>query len=197
LVLFGAVVGVPWQDIAKDPKSLATGFVPPNELDWNLLLGDPASNTPPADPLMIPSIAPRTGINPPTKSPLAPPDSPSSSANPINGHERLIPGQDDLQYACTFPRPAPKDCSAGACECQGDAVATNPICQQADGSYAPIERSARALPGVRELQVVQALGERAALGSVCAPIVDNPQQVTFGYRPAVDALLRTLRRRIP
>ncbi|MEO7328447.1 MAG: hypothetical protein ABI193_07715 [Minicystis sp.] len=197
LVLFGAIVGVPWQDIASDPKSLATGFVPPHELDWALLLGDPATGAPPGDPLMIPAIEPRSGVNPPTQSPLAPPDAPSANANPINGHERLIPLKDDLQYACTFPRPTPKDCGAGACECQGDGVATNPICQQPDGSYAPIERAARALPGVRELQLVQALGERAALGSVCAPIVDNPQQVTFGYRPAVDALLRTLRRRVP
>jgi hypothetical protein len=162
-----------------------------------LLLGDPETGTPPGDPLMIPSIEPRSGTNPPTQAALAPPDALSANANPINGHERDIPGKDDLQYACTFPRSTPKDCSLGACECQGAAIATNPICQQPDGSYAPIERAARALPGVRELELVRALGERAALGSVCAPIVDNPQQVTFGYRPAVDALLRTLRRRIP
>ncbi|MFO0759711.1 MAG: hypothetical protein U0359_24695 [Byssovorax sp.] len=197
LVLFGAVLGVPWQDIAKDPKSLASGFTPPNELDWGLLLGDPNNGVPPADPLMIPSIAPRMGQNPATKAALAPPDAPSAQSNPINGHERLIPGKDDLQYACIYPRPMPKDCASGACECEGDAVATNPICQQPDGSYAPIERAARALPGVRELQVIQALGERAAVGSICAPIVTGPDQITFGYRPSVDALLRAIRRRIP
>jgi hypothetical protein len=197
LVLFGAVLGVPWQDIAKDPKVLATGFRPPNEIDWGLLLGDPENGVPPGDPLMIPSIAPRTGVNPPTQSALAPPEATSPSANVVNGHERAIPNKDDLQYACIFPRPVPKDCSSGQCECQGDGIPTNPICQSPDGSYGPIERAGRALPGVRELELVRALGERAALGSICAPIVDSPELVTFGYRPAVDALLRTLRRRIP
>src|SRR4029079_7779363 len=88
LVFFGAVVGVPWQDLAKDPKSLASGFAPPSEIDWALVLGDPASGVPPTDPLMIESVAPRSGTNPRTGAALAPPEA-GPGANPVNGHERL------------------------------------------------------------------------------------------------------------
>lgn len=196
LVLFSAIVGVPWQDLAKDPKSLASGFAPPSEIDWDLVLGDPASNVAPKDPLMIESIAPRSGTSPRAGFALAPPDAPLN-ANPINGHERLIVDQNDLQYACIYPRQAPKPCTSGACECDGNAIATNPICQSSDGSYGPVQQYARALPGIRELQVVKGLGDRASVGSVCAPFTVGAQEPTFGYKPAVDAALRALRQRIP
>jgi hypothetical protein len=196
LVLFGAVVGVPWQDLAKDPKLLASGFAPPSEIDWDLVLGDPASGVAPKDPLMIESIAPRSGTNPRTGIALAPPEAPVG-ANPINGHERAIPGKDDLQYACIYPRQAPMDCAGGACECVGVDIATNPICQASDGSYSQVQQFARALPSVRELQVVKGLGDRAAVGSVCAPLTVGSQAPTFGYKPTVDAVLRALRQRIP
>jgi hypothetical protein len=195
LVLFSAIVGVPWQDLAKDPKSLASGFAPPSEIDWDLVLGDPASGVAPKDPLMIESIAPRTGTSPRAGVDLAPPDAPLN-ANPINGHERVIVDQDDLQYACIYPRQAPKTCTSGACECDGNAIATNPICQGDDGSYGPVQRYARALPGLRELQVVKGLGDRAAVGSVCAPIISGASDPTFGYKPTIDAALRALRLRI-
>ena len=196
LVMFNAIVGVPWQDLAKDPKSLASGFAPPSEIDWDLILGDPANGVAPKDPMMIESIAPRTGTNPRVGMDLAPPDAPLH-ANVINGHERLIPEQDDLQYACIYPRQAPKQCSSGACECDGTAIATNPICQSNDGSYGPVQQYARALPGLRELAVVRGLGDRATASSVCAPITLGLQEPTFGYKPTVDAALRTLRQRIP
>lgn len=196
LVLFGAMVGVPWQDLAKDPKSLASGFAPPSEIDWDLILGDPANGVDPKDPLMIESIAPRAGVSPRTGVELAPPDAPAG-ANPINGHERIIAGQDDLQYACVYPRQTPKACDNGACECEGVNIDTNPICQTSDGSYGPVQQYARALPGIRELQVVKGLGDRAAVGSVCAPITVGAEDPTFGYKPTVDAVLRALRQRIP
>jgi hypothetical protein len=196
LVLFNAVVGVPWQDLVKDPKSLASGFAPPSEIDWDLVLGDPANGIPPTDPLMIESIAPRSGTSPRTGIALAPPDAPLNQ-NPVNGHERFVTDGDDLQYACIYPRQAPKSCTSGACECDGNSIATNPICQSNDGSYSSFQLYARALPGIRELQVVKGLGDRASVGSVCAPITVGAQDPTFGYKPTVDAALRTLRRRIP
>jgi hypothetical protein len=196
LVMFGAIVGVPWQDVAKDPKSLASGFAPPSEIDWDLVLGDPANGIAPTDPLMVEAIAARSGTSPRTGIALAPPDAPPG-ANPVNGHERIITAKDDLQYACIYPRQAPKACGSGACECDGDAIATNPICQQGDGSYGPVQQYARALPGIRELQVIKGLGDRAAVGSVCAPVVSGTGEPTFGYKPTVDAVLRALRQRIP
>jgi hypothetical protein len=196
LVLFGAVVGVPWQDLAKDPKSLASGFAPPSEIDWDLVLGDPANGVAPKDPLMIESIAPRVGTSPRAGVDLAPPDAPVN-ANPINGHERLIPELDDLQFACIYPRQSPKFCVSGACECDGTSIATNPVCQTADGTYGPVQQYARALPGLRELAVVKGLGDRATASSVCAPISLGTSEPAFGYKPTVDAALRTLRQRIP
>ena len=196
LVLFNAIVGVPWQDLAKDPKSLASGFAPPSEIDWDLVLGDPANGVAPKDPLMIESIAPRVGTNPRTGIALAPPDAPLNE-NVINGHERIIAEQNDLQYACIYPRQLPKVCTSGACECDGTSIPTNPICQSNDGSYGPVQQYARALPGLRELALVKGLGDRATAGSVCAPITVGAQEPTFGYKPTIDAALRTLRQRIP
>jgi hypothetical protein len=196
LVMFNAIVGVPWQDLAKDPKSLASGFAPPSEIDWDLVLGDPANGVAPKDPLMIESIAPRVGTSPRAGVDLAPPDAPVN-ANPINGHERLIPELDDLQFACIYPRQSPKFCVSGACECDGTSIATNPVCQTADGTYGPVQQYARALPGLRELAVVKGLGDRATASSVCAPITLGTSEPAFGYKPTVDAALRTLRQRIP
>ena len=196
LVMLNAIVGVPWQDLAKDPKSLTSGVAPPSEIDWDLILGDPANGVAPKDALMIESIAPRVGTSPRVGVDLAPPDA-ALNANPINGHERLIPEQDDLQYACIYPRQSPKFCVSGACECDGTSSATNPVCQTGDATYGPVQQYARALPGLRELAVVKGLGDRATASSVCAPITVGTTEPTFGYKPMVDAALRTLRQRIP
>ncbi len=196
LVFFGAVLGVPWQDIAKDPKLITGGFAPPSEIDWELVLGDPANGVAPKDPLMIESVAPRSGTNPRTGMALAPPDAPPG-ANPINGHERILTNDDGLQYACIYPRQAPKVCTGGACDCEGADIATNPSCQASDGSYGPVQHYARAFPSIRELQVVKGLGDRAAVGSICAPLTVGAGEPTFGYKPTVDAVLRALRQRIP
>jgi hypothetical protein len=196
-VLLAGIVGVPWQDIALDPQSIATGFTPASSIDWTLLLPNPETGDPPRDPLMRGSVEPRSGTHPITGDAIAPPDASSALANPINGHERLLPNQDDLQYSCIYPRPAPVDCSSNLCDCSDSDAETNPICQQPDGSYSTVSHFARAEPPPRILSVLQALGDRAALGSVCAPVTTNPAEPTFGYKPAVDAILRTLRAHVP
>ncbi|MBK8253274.1 MAG: hypothetical protein IPK82_11485 [Polyangiaceae bacterium] len=196
-VLFTAVVGVPWQDIAFDPKDLSKGYKPWHKIDWPVILGDPATLTPPTDPLMIESITPREGENPATGAALAPPGSPPL-ANAINGHERDIKSADDLQYACIFKRPTFKACnnSTPDCECKNADFDTNPLCQGPDGSYTNIQRYSKGLPGVRELRVVRDLGSQGVAGSVCAEVVVEATQPTFGYKPAVDAMLRELRLRM-
>ncbi|MDC0741548.1 hypothetical protein [Polyangium mundeleinium] len=196
LVFFAGILGVPWQDIAVDPKALATGLLPATELDWSLLLGDPETGEPPADPLMRPSIDPREGIHPRTGIPLAPPSA-SALENPINGHERTTTARDDLQYACIFPLRVPKECTGQAdCECAGTDVTTNPVCQAPDGSYGATQRFARAVPATRPLAVMKELGTQAVVASICAEKVSSPVQPTFAYKPAADALLRTIRRRL-
>jgi hypothetical protein len=190
LVFLAGIVGVPWQDIAHDPSALATGFLPGTQVDWELLLGDGEG----ADPLMRESIVPRTGANPRTGDELAPPSATTALANPINGHERAIAAADDLQYACIYPLRTPRECSSDVeCECFGDGVAENPICQQQDGSYAQVQRFARALPSIRPLRVIQGLGTQGVVGSICAQNVDDEASATFAYKPAIDAALRSLR----
>ncbi|MDI1481505.1 hypothetical protein [Polyangium sp. y55x31] len=197
LVFFAGILGVPWQDIAVDPKSLATGVRPATEIDWSLLVGDPETGELPADPLMVPSIDPRDGVHPITGIPVAPPSATSALANSINGHERTIQGRDDLQYACIFPLRVPKVCTGQPdCECAGVDAPTNPICQAPDGSYGTTQRFARAVPATRPLAVMKELGTQAVVASICADKVSSPMQPTFGYKPAVDALLRSIRRRL-
>jgi hypothetical protein len=195
LVMVAGIVGVPWQDLTNDDKALQTGYKTASEIDWGLIVGDPASHTPASDPLMVKSIAPRTGVNPPTGYPLAPPGA-GILANPINGHERDIAAGDDLQYACIYPRPAPAPCTSGSCVCAPPDDQTNPACQAPDGSYGPTEWYARALPSLRPLQMLKALGDRAAVASVCAQVNSGPGSATFAYKPAADAILRTLRHRL-
>ena len=196
LVMLAGIVGVPWQDLAEDPHALVTGYLPSSQVDWPLVAGDPAAGTPPGDPLMIESIAPRAGTNPPTGAALAPPSS-GLLANPINGHERTIPYGDDLQYACVFPRPLPAPCAGPTCACDPPNEQTNPICQAPDGSYGTTLYYTRALPGLRELQVLEGLGDRATVASLCAASVMGSDQPTYAYKPAADAILRTLRPRLP
>src|SRR5262249_12478360 len=123
LVYWQMIVGVPWQDLANDQSDLTKGYMSTSDITgkgvWSQILGDPATNTPPADPLMIESIDPRKGTNRATATLLIDPASAKTSRdNPINGHEWDISGRrDDLQYACIFPLPAPKDCSTSAANC--------------------------------------------------------------------------------
>lgn len=199
LVVMAGIVGVPWQDIAADPKSIAFGFKPVPQIDWGLLLGDPASGIPPYDPLMIESVEPREGTTPTLGVPLEPPSAASALANPINGHERQIPQKDDLQYACIYPHPEPKDCAGGGsgdCECVAGNIDTNPLCQGPDGGYGTTQRYARALPSLRELELVARLGGQGVVASVCAAETVDPGHPAFAYKPAIDALLRTLRPRL-
>ncbi len=197
LVVLTGIVGVPWQDLALDSKDLSKGYKTPSQIDWSLVLGDPATLTPPLDPLMIESIDPREGTNPVLGAPLAPPESPPF-ANPINGHERFIAKRDDLQYACIYPRVTFKACNATTpdCECKESEFNTNPLCQTPDGSFTNIQRFTKGLPGVRQLRVLQGLGEQAVTASICSTSVQDFSQPTFGYKPSFDALMRTLRPRL-
>jgi hypothetical protein len=196
LVLLAGIVGVPWQDIAVTPTVLASGYRPGDQIDWSLVLGDPDAGTPPSDPLMIKSIAPRTGASPPTGAPLEPPHA-GPLASPINGHERDIPSQDDLQYACIYARTTPVDCAGSVvCNCIAPDIPTNPVCQAPDGSYSATASYARALPSSRDLSVLKALGPRGIVASICAQVTAGSSAPAFAYEPAVDAILRTLRPRV-
>lgn len=196
MFVFAGILGVPWQDVAVDSGDLSTGYRRGDQIDYELLLGDLETGAPPGDPLMIPSVTPRTGTHPLTGSPLAPPIAPSPQTNPINGHERELPSQDDLQYSCIFEVRTPEDCTVTGCICVEEGATTDPLCQAEDGTYSTIQRYAGAMPPTRQLRVMREMGERAVVASICAENVSDASLPTFAYQPAVDAMLRTLRRRI-
>ncbi|WP_437576488.1 hypothetical protein [Sorangium sp. So ce887] len=158
LVFFAGIVGVPWQDIARQnaqgEPDLMNGLNENNEpvggfknatelgaplLDnafnstWELILGDPANHVPPKDPFMVESMTPRSGMNPITRDAIVTPE--QTGWNTINGREYTIPadGTGDLQYACIFDLPESKSCEGSnqSCDCRvlGGQTNDNPLCQ--------------------------------------------------------------------
>ncbi|MGK4005046.1 hypothetical protein WMF31_20635 [Sorangium sp. So ce1036] len=201
-VLFTGIVGVPWQDIARDPSDLSAGLKTAAELaaplpgggtTWDVILGEPERAIPPKDPLMLESTAPRSGVNPITGDPTAPP---GSITNPINGSEYTTEtrGNGDLQYACVFPLPEPRICDeeSSSCDC---AAADNdsPVCEvNPDGGGRTLQVRAKAYPGLRELDLMRRLGDRAIPASICPAQLDDATRADYGYRPTVRAILDRL-----
>ncbi|WP_437733033.1 hypothetical protein [Sorangium sp. So ce1335] len=163
LVFFAGIVGVPWQDIARQnaegqPDLLnglnldgepVGGFKNADELSaplldgafsstWEIILGNPAKFEPPKDPFMVESTAPRSGANPITGDTIVPPQ--EAGWNAINGREYTIPtgSTGDLQYACIFDLPEEKTCDGNSqsCDCRvvGGQPNDNPLCEPEAGS---------------------------------------------------------------
>jgi hypothetical protein len=201
LVFVAGIIGVPWQDIAVDSNDLTKGYLTATQISdmgvWQKILGDPNASPPinPTDPHMLESITPRMGI----PGPGSPPN-----ADPFNGHEwdpsMATPTPNaDLQYACVFPLNPTKTCTEQTdCDCfvaagGNAAAASNPLCQNAGGMYSNVQSRAKGYPGIRELQVLQGLGEQAIVASICPSNTTNTNAADFGYRPAVAALISRLR----
>jgi hypothetical protein len=198
LVFLAGIVGVPWQDIADDASLKGPGlrYLTATELAdrkrWDVLVGDPSKNLPPADPFMRESIAPRAGVNPVTSDPIVAPDSLDPNASPINGHEQNNVSGDDLQYACTFRLPETQACDDDSCDCTPgpDLVGrNNPLCQPPGGGQAsPTQYFGKAYPGLRTLEVLRGIGESAIVASICPKVLERGQ-AGYGYEPAVDAIV--------
>jgi len=195
-VFFAGIVGVPWQDIARDPVDLSKGFQTSEEMiengTWSTILGHPSASPPvvPSDPHMIVSTEPRAGI--------AGPDSPPG-ADPKNGHEWRVPSDPnyaDLQYACIFPLSKPRDCTGTDtdCDCWNGDVTYNPLCQNGSGAYGKIQYGAKAYPGLRELEFLKGVGNQGIVGSICPKNTTDSTQTDYGYRPAIESIIVRLRR---
>ena len=205
LVSLSVIVGAPWQDLATT-SSLTAGdlqYLDAADLEsakrFPMLLGA-TSSSPPTDPLMIESTDQRSGKSPLTNAPIVNASSTNPLANPSNGHEQNIPDLADLQYACTFPLPAPKTCMNGdsACDCSPDktgnadfvTAANSPLCQPpGGGAPATTQYFGKGYPGARQLRVAHALGERSAYASVCPKDTSDPASQGYGYVPALNALI--------
>ncbi|MBX3206639.1 MAG: hypothetical protein KF764_16315 [Labilithrix sp.] len=185
LIFFAVVGGVPHQLLhfdAEDPeKSRITND------DWVKILGrDPANfDFDGIDPHMIQSVAPRTQAG------LKGADQPrgSNGDDKIHGREWNT-DQSDLQYACTFDLPQPRECAANdpSCDCTPESSTNQPLCGQGNQQI-----KAKAYPTTREFQVVRALGDQGVISSLCPIQLDNPTLPTYGYRPAVAAIIDRLK----
>ncbi len=196
-VFLAGIVGVPWQDIAKDPTTLVKGLKSAKELAvrtdgvsaWDVILGDPDKGIPALDPHMHETIAEREGL-PSSTAPLM--------ADPVTGHEK--PADDSPQYACIFPLLEPLSCTGTACDC--NSPEGNPLCQAPDGTYGGTQHYAKAYPGLRELSVLKDIGDQAIVASVCPSNMDEATEMDassdndapdFGYRPAIGSLVDQLK----
>ncbi len=214
-VFLVGLLGVPWQDLAKDPApSAPLEYLPAAAsttgtpaVHWAWLLGE--AGAPPGDALMRESIEPRVGENPATSSALVSPDV-GRLENPINGHESTNLARDDLQFACIFPLEQARTCptveedqkalQAGtplpSCDCTGfesDEPHRSPLCLAEDGSYDNTQRFAKAYPSLRQLRVLQRLGEGSVVASICPKQLSAPNASDFGYRPAMRAIVNKLK----
>lgn len=211
MVLVTGIIGVPWQDIARDKNDLKKGYKNASEMNvaldptglttWDVILGNPSFLVKPLDPLMIETTKVRSGSNPITGDPVV--DATTPLGNPINGHDWTIPN-DDLQYACIFPLlpGTERDCTntnLSSCDCR-NATNDNPLCQPDPNNMnqPTLQVRAKAYPGLRELSVLRDLGSQGIVGSICpAQLFDQSDAATdFGYRPTVSAIVERVKERL-
>jgi hypothetical protein len=185
LVVFVAITGVPWQLLTQKPY-VAGGegaFLSSLPADrWNVIVGRDPNNYDYSgmDPHMVQSTQPRAGI--------AASVTADDTADPWHGRE-WDTGNRDLQYSCTFPLAAPKDCTdprfAGACDCIAGSSSQLPLC---DASNDHVQVRGKAYPGIRQLTLARDLGEQGIAASLCPRTLD-PNSADYGYRPAARALV--------
>jgi hypothetical protein len=150
------------------------------------------------------SIMPRSGEHPVTGEAISPIESSVAWANSINGHEWSVTVQDDLQYACIFPLPDPRDCSTapGGCDCdpQGVGHDERPTCQSPEtGDYGAIQYAAKTYPGIRHLEVLEGFAVvegKSIPASLCARNLSDDTRQDFGYRPFAQSLVRLARQNL-
>jgi hypothetical protein len=206
LVFLAGIVGVPWQDVATDIYDLSQGYKTSAGLSasiggvttWDAILGDPATYQAPLDPHMIASDLPRSGTDPVDGVTLAPVGSPDG-ADAINGREYTTNAA-DLEYACIFPLPAPRDCtdpSQATCDCT-DPANDSPLCEPD-----PTKNNGRTLqvqsgvyPALRQLSVLRGVGAQGVVTSACPAQITEPTQASYAYRQAIRALLQRIGTRL-
>ena len=207
LVFLAGIVGVPWQDLTEDPAAPGLKYLSAEQLTkmgrWNAILGEPkgasagSKPVPPGDAFMIESVLERTGENPITGDKLP-------GGNSINGNDRPIVDGADLQYACTFELQTPRVCTTDSnCDCATpDKYTNNPLCDTTT------QIGAKAYPGTRFLEVLKGFSDtmydrtaggsgqsNAIVASICPKSYKdgNPNSDSYGYTPAVTAIIDRLK----
>jgi hypothetical protein len=164
--------------------------------DWQAIVGQDPDHYifTGIDPHMIQSTAPRAGLQ-------APGSSYSLGTDPVNGREwntLTAAAAIDLEYACTFDLPTPKDCTAAAnqnaCDCVGTATTTAdgpPLCS---ATTRTTQVKGKAYPQSRYQLVAKALGNQSIVASICAKVTTgNATAPAFGYNGAMAATIERMR----
>ena len=153
------------------------------------------------------STVPRTGTDPITGIAISPPSAPNGT-NPLNGHEWNTAGgastpPGDIEYACIFDLPTPRDCSVPGtvCDCTTDASTNNPLCEPNpnDNGNPTLQTRAKAYPGVKNLAIVKGMENQGIVASICPTQLTSPTNADgtpaadYGYRPAVKAIIDRLK----
>jgi hypothetical protein len=197
LIFFAVVGGVPNQllypdgkgGIAYDPNNPEANRMT-NE-KWIKVLGrDPMNyDTTGIDPHMIQSVEPRKELAGEEGLPRG-----DNGTDPIHGREWKT-NKEDLQYACTFPLPEAmqRECVKGdnSCDCgprDADDERNPPLCNSGNRQI-----RAKAYPTIREFMVVRALGDQGIAASLCPIQLTDKSAPTYGYRPAVAAIIDRLK----
>jgi hypothetical protein len=193
LVVYALIGGVPTSLLEDANGNLKMDL---SADDWTRIVGrDPAHyDFAGIDPHMIESTSPRPLLQ-------GAGTSYSLGTDPANGREYntlTSNGAIDLEYACTFTLPQPKDCTAaanaGACDCTGSAASAAdgpPLCST---STRTTQIKGKAYPTIRELRVAKGLGVQSVVASLC--VKDTTSAVTapsFGYNPAMQGIVKRLR----
>jgi hypothetical protein len=120
----------------------------------------------------------------------------NGAGNPINDHERQIATPpNDIEYACIFDLPTPKDCSVNlsSCDCYGQDPLSpgNPLCapNPNDAMHPSLQTKAKAYPGIKHLAIAKGLGSQGVVGSICPAQLGDATKPDYGYRPSVQAII--------
>jgi hypothetical protein len=215
-VFYATITGVPWQLIARQKGGVpdlvggvstldATqvgGFKSAAELSladpagnvfWDDIAGDPERYVAPKSPFMQESTVPRSGADPITGATIAPSSTPNGGGSSIGGallndHERTIATPaDEIEYACIFDLPQPRDCSQPGvvCDCRSTS-SDDPLCQ------GTMQVKAKAYPGVKELSVARGMGAQGIVASICPKQLSDSTASDYGYRPAVATIVHAI-----
>jgi len=189
LIHFALVGGVPWQLLTEAPD-----FANPNskspfkreltENDWTKILG--------ANPLAYDF----TGIDEHMRESIEKRNLGPDMANQREWDTR----HRDLQFACTFPLPKPKNCedpkyALGSCDCfhPDDSTAPQTDAPLCDPAKPHTQIRGKAFPTVNQLAVAKALHEQAFVASICPRQITNPASDDYGYRPVVTGIVNRLK----
>jgi hypothetical protein len=188
-VFFALVGGVPHQLLHFDPEDAEKSKI--TDSDWVKIIGKAPEKYDYSgiDPHMIQSPTPRDGLGSGASADVPRGD---NGSDPIHGREWKTDGE-DLQYACTFdlPESDQRTCAQGdsSCDCSpGETVTNPPLC---DGNK---QIKAKSYPTIRQLRLVRALGDQGIVSSLCPIQLTDENAKTYGYRPAVSAIVNRLKK---